>query len=319
MKASQQIIKVLILAPLFAGAPVVQAASAPPGSNLASGWSSTRFWQAPVMNSLGVKIKDPNAELNVACDAFEKLAMSSVGLPTTYRKQMFDGERTTALKSQFPSTSFSVQLETDLREDGSVLSQLDHDVLAQVAQDRSRVEDRVLYTQETDAEILDINSLGLILVRSSPGSLVEVAKSLGLQNLPVKMISGGAGVRILISSRDLACDLVRGRASLVVNGKATARISVSSQVQLRTFFGRVSELAQSALSQFQKPNQRASVLGLRIGALFAGLPGITRERAEVAMLAELESHFDPVTIDANTNWSVPGFSDPFNLTLNIQH
>jgi hypothetical protein len=316
--------KMLSSLPLFL-AIVTVSSMITPASQAASNvsWAGTNLWQAPVVTDLDASIifgdnDTDTALLKAVCDDFESLNARSAGLPVSYRKQMFEDERKKAPDSQFPRTSFSVELRTSLPGSGSLLDRSTQQFLANAFQARNLSAERALFFQSTDALLSDLGDGSLVSTESQAGSLTEAASSLGLQVIAPELLTKPTGTTLLLRSKDLACDLLRGRATIVWSAPAYARISQASQVTLKSFYARVNQIAAEVLARFKRPFQRAAMLGFRLSGAYANIPGVSEGQAESSMLATLDALFDPTTVELNANsLQVRGLSDQFKLSITI--
>jgi hypothetical protein len=281
------------------------------------GWVKGLIWDAPVILTANLKVDTSNIDLKSTCDSFEILNSRYAEMPLQYRKQMFEAERSRATAQQFPSTSYSVEIKIEIPANGSILANTDRDILKALSSSQGETDDRVQYTQMPADEVLDTKSLSLKNVKSAPGALTGLAQAFGSSVSPVTFSTSLGELRATIYGKDLACDLVRGRAILLVNSRASAILNQTQILSLRALMGEISSISNDVLSRFARPKQRAALLGFRLGGLYANIPDISQSRAESAMLNALATYFTPSKLDFNSLWQPKGFSPNTGRKLSI--
>lgn len=266
------------------------------------GWASNNFWRSPVVTSVEFSLSEGGKALHEACDHFENLMAKT--RDEKLRRKIFESERETPLFMYPLQSRFSYEFESNLDSFGDVLNQSDRDRLARIAAVEARSEKRLYYVQSADSIHVDISTFAMEVVESEEESLTSIGKSLGLSQLPVLFTKSFYGVKLLVYGKDLACDLARGRAKLIVSADAYALLNLDkATLPLTVLYFKLSEIVNEVLAKFERPTQRAALLGYRLGEFLASRPDMTNERAETAMLSFLDTYLDPETLTHNSLWS----------------
>lgn len=293
-------------------------------------YAGTSLWRAPVVTSVTIGLMPSSSELQLACQRLESLDAKYSKLPDSYHKQMLQLERQTPLRSQGPVKEFEVELITTMSSDGSVLTDAQRAAFAQDVLQQSGDEDRLFYTQAVESENVDIGSLRLASQPSVPGSLTDSAHKLGLGPLAMRLSTvdylGKQMLSLVLSDKDLACDMIAHRVELPFAAKAVARLPFDTTVKLKSFYMQLSDATRSIASRYRSLARRSAALGMRLNSLYSSLPGVSHDRAERAVLTAVDAFYEPKTMEPNSLWTsigaqkslvLSGVSDPFSLQVTV--
>jgi hypothetical protein len=292
-----------------------------------TGWAQAKLWQTPVVTTLALGLGDGTEELKAECANFEKLNQKFAKLNSKkHHKKMFEEQRKQRLKSSNPGAGFAADLALEWPANGEVLQISDREALKRQAEETARNDKRPYQTLAADWQFIDSASLQASSVPSLDGSLVQTATELGLEPSAVSFVEKQGGVQVVVSGKDLACDLIQGRAQLVVSARSYAQLSLERQVKMKSFFAAISDAANAALVTGTKARHRAGLLGYRLGRYFEGVANLTPERSDAAIVATMDAFFDPQSLDRNGLWTSVGsektlvpsaVSDAFEVKVTI--
>jgi hypothetical protein len=288
-------------------------------------WVQTPFWQTVFETNYSIALQNTNTEIAGECRDFQKWTYDDQGVLKVTDASAFQGYNRLGLPSDMIHSDFYLEMKLGIAPN-LILADLSASSpnLATAAQEKAKTDVLPGYTQAPAQIALAPESFQLPLrIEKQPQSLSAAGEKLGVLPGALKIISHTDGYYLVLTSKDIACDLLSHHADLAQKAKASVKIALNKVVELGNFYDKIQDISTAALDKSSSPQIRAALLGFRLGG-FLSQSG-TPEKVESQLLQILTQFFEIENMSPNKNWSdafgkkildVPGMSP--NVDINIQ-
>ncbi len=215
-----------------------------------AGWISTPFWAAPKANKIEMQIVSTDANtLRAQCKEFETRLSYE---PSPIDPDVFDKYRTKDyssdsgfFKAVFIIVNNSFSVAGEVKDEGTKLP---------------------FYYQRSASQQVFIDNGATVSTDSSEESYSAIAKSLNLSETSPRLTKAKYKDAIEVNGKDLACDLLNGKAKIVLNAKNIVSIDNSSNANLSDFYLNKVQMNINEAFAKEKSNQmvRAALLGFKL-------------------------------------------------------
>lgn len=223
-------------------------------------WVKSLFWEAPQATEINVQVKSVDAQLLDDCKNLKKTIFAADGTLNFDRPERVDDIRKYPFEDSMDndfSTTFifqdSIQQIVDVAGSSEALTKTHESYLPYAVQTKA----------ETAAE-----SLTAFKVSALPGSFSDVTQKLGLKTLPIVSVLYKGQQALKISGRDLACDLLQGKATIEAKASSTVKIPIDNQIQLMNYYKEIEAKVLQVRNLPDSDTIKAARLGFRLGQFF---------------------------------------------------
>lgn len=216
-------------------------------------WVTTSFWRAPKKSTVEVKLIPVDLSgLKNKCREFEKrLSYES----TPYEKAIFDKFRKTDNLSDDGSFKAIFLIQTQPFKN-SVVSSLDLEKLP-------------FFTQSSSVQSLIFSQRDSFSTVAAEESYVSIARELGLEESEVNVFGYKHQDALLITAKDVACDLLNGKAYFTSTVSTVVSLVDESEKALMSFyFDQIQPKLNEVMGKSKETNTvKAALLGFKLGKI----------------------------------------------------
>lgn len=260
------------------------------------GWVQTPFWTAPQATEIRPLLKVISKGLDKNCQSYKKSVLNENGslrfpVDAAYLERVRKAETqdisTSVFEARFALSSYDLEL----------------DLSAKITIDETK-EKLPFYTQLKATTMTNPDEYKEIKIVAGPDSLTESSRSLGLDDSEVSVEFINYSPVLLIKGRDVACDLISGKARIEV--KATSQISISDEGfsnLMGLYMNKIQKDLNEILVESSKdsPFFKAARIGYRLGGHLTEKNNNHPEVVEKQIEEMMKVFFTPNTLNNSAN------------------
>lgn len=266
----------------------------------------TAFWQSKVENTQVLKIQ-PTKSINETCDELYSTTYSESG------KLLIDKEGMEVLRRLNDNMSqvFTAQFNINNISSQNLIQK---NILASNELIKLETNPLPMYFQQlTEINPLVGQPTTEIVVQADDGSLTAASISLGLNVLPIRVIGHGLQTQITVTGKDVACDILSGRARLKFTAPAIARISLEKQIEVSNIYDSVKSVYMKAAQIKKSVTGKAAIFGFSLVDVLEKLQ--INNETQLKMIGNITEKFFTEKMEPNSNWT-QGFGNKLILDVN---
>jgi hypothetical protein len=287
-------------------------------------WVTGPFWQTAYVTDFKLELKHSNTEIAGECHDFERYVMDENGVLQLTEADDFQVFNQMSLPSDMSHNQFYLELKLSLSPSLELANlQISNPELKSLTDGKARSDIIPGFTQNPTLVNLSRESLtSPIRIERESKSLRAAGERLGVAASELTFKDRADGKYLVLKSKDIACDLIAGRASLNLKGRATVKISLENQLKVAKHFEEIEKITNNSFQQTTKPAIRAALLGFRLGEFFGRTQD--KEQSEAQLLTLLPKLFDLETMNKSNIWTdafgekvlnVTGTSSPIDVNI----
>lgn len=291
------------------------------GAQASPAWVKTPFWKAPAVHQVRVKIVNQEKGLAEVCRQYGEQVLSAPG-KTLLEKEQVEYFRTEEIDIR-RGLSFKARFRMDVEATNAILNRETEALNARIPAEKGK-DALPYYTNETAQIVPSLQATSAVRVEGSDLSLTQVSASVGLGPAKVRVLGDGAQAVIEVLGKDLACDLLEGRARIQFESLGKVAISLEDQVKSNELYKKFEDLTKEVFGKKRTPTGRAALMGFRLSEVLAPLR-LDRSTEEIVIGSLVETFFDD-KMERNRVWtsfsgehrlSIPG-SVPHSMTVTLE-
>lgn len=229
----------------------------------------SKFFTAKIPDNYDLAITNVQKELPNDCQKLKKqLESFKEFTPESQRRRFAEARTSVGLWQDFSEASFRLLIPIEPFNLKNILG-LKSDFSRNIANQNFDSAESSLPFDQLKIESVEVVDLATssISMKAQSDSLSEVARSLGLPWSPVRILRGTGNYGLEVQGRDLACDLVDGKVSLILSSSVKLRPSVADQDRIGQFYFDLSRSVASQLKRDISLRRKAVGIGFSIGNL----------------------------------------------------
>jgi hypothetical protein len=266
-------------------------------------WVTGPFWQTAYVTEYKLELKNTNTELTSECREFERYVMDANGVLQISDPDDFQVFNQMALPNDMNHPKFYLEMKVALSPSLELADlQFTNPELKALTDEKARTDVIPGFTQNPTLINLVRESLASPLrIERENKSLRAAGERLGVAPSELSFKDRADGKYLVLKSKDIACDLILGRASLNLKARATVKISLENQLKVAKHFEEMEKITNKSFQQSSKASVRAALIGYRMGEYFGRTQN--QDQTEAQLLAVIPILFDLETMNKSTIWT----------------
>lgn len=267
-----------------------------------SKWAQGPFWMAPQESEFSRGLTLVEQELIKSCESYKTIY-------ETYKNDSPDARLAEKIE-RFRKMALPLPMQNTFKARFSINDVDFNTMSAEAFTDKEGV------VTETDKaplpyfyQLKSFTSINLgdasdFIIEVTPDSFVNFSRKLSLEDVGLNIKKDRIGkVVVEVEGRDLACDLLNGRAQLMVKVPSTVQLPLEASQSLEKFYnGKLAPLIDKTLSGSDSLTQKAIKLGYRLGVMLD--ESVEGSSSEKYLLNLVNLLFKPKTLDLSEHMSV---------------
>ncbi len=289
-------------------------------------WLSNQFWQIPVSTEYHLKLLNIQPSLAEECRLLRTYFFNDKNLLRIDRIEEYKKSINSPLTDDKYHENFYLEFKI-LTSRHLEVSELPHLVPELEEAIPKQINNKTTLKKTVRSEeinLLETSLLSKFNISFSNLSLASRGISGGILHPPLKVIARPTAYYIVLQSKDIACDLLEGNASLSIPGKAIAKIHWKNQEEVLNDFKPLETITNQIFHENTKKSVRAALIGFKLGQYLE--QKIPTENIESELKNLLMDFFDLGRMTPSNFWnensdgytfSIPDSTSPFEMTLHL--